>query len=117
MKVNFNVPAGSGLSVSGYIDGTISLYIKAAHNEELNLEMNEDTAIKVGAALLRMCGVEVDRPKGQWLITDAYPHKVYCSNCFKTYAQADWEVWKDGSLPRDFCPSCSADMRTGGNEE
>ena len=47
----------------------------------------------------------------EWKITKAYPHKVYCGKCFKTYAQENWEVWKDGSLPRNFCPNCGADMR------
>lgn len=55
-----------------------------------------------------------ERPLGNWLITDAWPHNVYCSNCYETYAQADWEIWEDGSLPRAFCPTCGADMRTQG---
>lgn len=54
---------------------------------------------------------EIERPHGEWLITDSYPHRVYCNKCFKTYAQEKWEVWKDGSLPRKFCPNCGADMR------
>ena len=45
-----------------------------------------------------------------WCVTDAYPHNVYCSACFKTFAQGHWEIWKDGSLPRDYCPSCGAKM-------
>lgn len=56
MKVEFNVPAGSGLSVSQYQDGTVELYIKASFQEELSLEMNEETAVKVGYALLKMTG-------------------------------------------------------------
>lgn len=52
------------------------------------------------------------RPQGNWLITDAWPHNVYCSNCYETYAQADWEIWKDGSLPRAFCPTCGAQMKS-----
>lgn len=52
----------------------------------------------------------------EWEITDAYPHNVYCSNCHKKFAQTHWEVWKDGSLPRNFCPNCGADMRGGKNE-
>ncbi len=47
---------------------------------------------------------------GHWLITDAYPHNVYCSECYKSFAQTHWSVWKDGSLPRQFCPNCGARM-------
>lgn len=57
-----------------------------------------------------------ERPHGEWKITDGYPHKVYCDKCFKTYAQENWEVWKDGSLSRNFCPNCGADMRKGEEE-
>ena len=60
--------------------------------------------------------VKNERPQGEWKITDSYPHKVYCDKCFKTYAQANWDVWKDGTLARDFCPNCGADMRKGGAE-
>lgn len=58
----------------------------------------------------------LERPQGEWKITEAYPHKVYCGECYKTYAQENWEVWKDGSLPRNFCPNCGADMRNGEEE-
>ena len=53
----------------------------------------------------------VERKKGKWQITDAYPHNVYCSECHKKFAQTHWAVWGDGSLPRNFCPNCGADMR------
>ena len=59
MIVKFNVPAGlglSGLSVTQYQDGTVDLCIKAAFQEELFLTMDEETAIKVGYALLKMTG-------------------------------------------------------------
>ncbi len=55
--------------------------------------------------------VEPMRKKGEWQITEAYPHNIYCSVCHKKFAQEHWEVWKDGSLPRNFCPNCGADMR------
>ena len=54
-----------------------------------------------------------ERPQGEWKITDSYPHKVYCDKCFKTYAQANWDVWKDGTLARDFCPNCGARLKGG----
>lgn len=47
---------------------------------------------------------------GHWCVTQAYPHTVYCSECFERFAQAHWAVWEDGSLPRDYCPSCGAKM-------
>ena len=52
---------------------------------------------------------------GRWKRTDAYPHRIYCSVCYSTYAQEQWRVWVDGSLPRLFCPNCGAKM--DGDEE
>ena len=51
-----------------------------------------------------------ERKVGKWHITDAYPHNVYCPVCHKKFAQTHWAVWEDGSLPRNFCPNCGADM-------
>ena len=47
---------------------------------------------------------------GRWKRTDAYPHRIYCSVCYSTFAQEHWRVWVDGSLPRAFCPNCGAKM-------
>lgn len=55
--------------------------------------------------------IEPERNRGKWHITDAYPHNVYCSECNTRFAQTHWAVWEDGSLPRNFCPNCGADMR------
>ena len=55
--------------------------------------------------------IEPERKKGKWQITDAYPHNVYCSECHTRFAQTHWAVWEDGSLPRNFCPNCGAEMR------
>ena len=49
-----------------------------------------------------------ERKKGEWQITDAYPHNVYCSECHTRFAQTHWSVWEDGSLPRNFCPNCGS---------
>lgn len=54
---------------------------------------------------------------GKWLITDAYPHRVYCSECSKTFALTRWEVWEDGSLPRNHCPNCGAKMDKDSTDE
>lgn len=47
---------------------------------------------------------------GEWQITEAYPHNVYCSECHTKFAQTHWQVWEDGSLPRNYCPYCGAKM-------
>lgn len=46
--------------------------------------------------------------EASWQITKAYPHNVYCSYCHKRFAQTHWEVWENGTLPRNFCPNCGA---------
>ena len=58
-----------------------------------------------------MPSAQPERKKGKWHITDAYPYNVYCSECHTRFAQTRWVVWEDGSLPRNFCPNCGADMR------
>ena len=47
--------------------------------------------------------------RGRWLTTDAYPHHLYCSVCYKTYAKnAKWVNELD--LPTNYCPNCGALM-------
>ena len=46
---------------------------------------------------------------GRWMTTDAYPHHLYCSVCYKTYAKnAKWVNELD--LPTNYCPNCGAQM-------
>ena len=53
---------------------------------------------------------------GRWLTTDAYPHHLYCSVCYKTYTKnAKWVNELD--LPTNYCPNCGALMREVGNGE
>ena len=53
---------------------------------------------------------------GRWMTTDAYPHHLYCSVCYKTYAKnAKWVNELD--LPTNYCPNCGALMREVGSGE
>ena len=84
--------------------------------------MTESRGIKLG---IQICLDELNKiskdvvevKHGKWKETDAFPHNVYCSNCYKTYCQSHWSVWENGTLPRDFCPNCGADMRERREEE
>ena len=48
--------------------------------------------------------------RGKWNRTDAYPHRLYCSVCFKTYLKND-ELLERWDFPLNFCPNCGANMR------
>jgi len=48
--------------------------------------------------------------RGEWHETDASPHWLCCSLCFKKYVPD--KGWIDKyDMPRNFCPNCGADMR------
>ena len=64
------------------------------------------------AAIKALPSPQPERKRGKWHITDAYPHNVYCSECYTRFAQTHWAVWEDGSLPRNFCPHCGAKMES-----
>ena len=52
---------------------------------------------------------------GRWMTTDAYPHHLYCSVCYKTYAKnAKWVNELD--LPTNYCPNCGALMKEDEHE-
>lgn len=75
------------------------------------LDYNDGVQIAINK-LLEMPVADVAEVKyGEWQITDAYPHIVYCSECHTSFAQTHWAVWEDGSLPRNFCPHCGANMK------
>ena len=67
--------------------------------------------IALADALSKVPSVEAEPVRhGHWQITEAYPHNVYCSECYTKFAQTHWTVWEDGSLPRHYCPRCGARM-------
>ena len=111
------------INASNYIDREEAIHatwnainVKDACEELRNLPYVAINISKEDVPEIRYENIIVDkqepmRIKGHWNITDAYPHNVHCSVCYKKFAQTHWEVWKDGSLPRNFCPNCGADMR------
>ena len=46
---------------------------------------------------------------GRWMTTDAYPHHLYCSVCYKTYAK-NAKLVNELDLPTNYCPNCGALM-------
>ena len=50
---------------------------------------------------------------GRWLHTDAYPHLVYCSCCYRTII-TNAELMYRYEIPTNFCPNCGAKMSDGG---
>ena len=50
---------------------------------------------------------------GRWLHTDAYPHRVYCSCCYRTII-TNAELMYRYEIPTNFCPNCGANMIQGG---
>lgn len=60
---------------------------------------------------------------GEWLKTDAYPHRIFCSLCYKTYVTNE-EVIQGRSFNRpaycteaEYCPHCGAKMDLKEGEE
>lgn len=47
--------------------------------------------------------------RGGWLVTDAYPHRVYCSLCYKTSVYNEETLFEKNEYPH-FCMWCGARM-------
>ena len=50
---------------------------------------------------------------GAWLVTDAYPHRLYCSVCHQT-ALPNAEYLEHWGITFEACPHCRAVMDRGG---
>ena len=78
------------------------------HRKYQNWSASKKTIEKV---INNLPSAQPEITKGKWLVTEAWPHRVYCSCCYKTFVLEHWEIWKDGSLSRNFCPNCGAEMK------
>ena len=47
--------------------------------------------------------------RGEWCVTDAYPHRVYCSLCYKTNVPNEESLFERNEYPK-FCMWCGAQM-------
>ena len=79
------------------------------NNPDKNRAFGHD-AIEIMAEVHYMPAADVVEVRhGRWLTTDAYPHHLYCSVCYKTYAKnAKWVNELD--LPTNYCPNCGTRM-------
>lgn len=50
-----------------------------------------------------------ERKKGKWRCTDAFPHWLYCDQCYKRIVpNKEWvELY---NIPTNYCPNCGAKM-------
>lgn len=60
---------------------------------------------------------ETTEKKGKWLKTDAYPHNVYCSECYRVYVTNEKIIEGRGGdytycTEAEFCPHCGVKMET-----
>ena len=79
------------------------------NNPDKNKAFGHD-AIEIMAEIHYIPAADVAEVRhGRWMTTDAYPHHLYCSVCYKTYAKnAKWVNELD--LPTNYCPNCGARM-------
>ena len=86
-----------------YIDADAIHYVEIEKGVEIALASDIDKIPTVSPDEVR--GV------GKWEKTDAFPHRVYCSNCFKTIVpNEEYAFWCEGIMPRNYCPNCGAKM-------
>ena len=103
--------------VKDYISRRQAIYVCLELIHERRKCLSDAGQKEISGIDVAMCAIQdlpsaqPERKRGRWNITDAYPHNVYCSECYTRFAQTHWAVWEDGSLPRNFCPNCGADMR------
>ena len=56
-----------------------------------------------------------DEELARWLVTDAYPHRVYCSVCYKTNVPNEEWLYEKNDYPK-YCMWCGAKMESEGNQ-
>lgn len=75
--------------------------LRDVHYSQMDVECNIDMMPTIEAEPIK---------HGRWLRTDAYPHRIYCSECYATFIRND-EFLHLEDIPHNYCPNCGADMR------
>jgi hypothetical protein len=73
--------------------------------------MTYTLAVDIAKGLIEVAS-EIDAVpvvRGEWIVTDAYPHRVYCSLCYKTNVPNEESLFERNEYPK-FCMWCGARM-------
>ena len=74
------------------------------------------TGTRKSATIVQLIEAYEDKQKhGRWRRTEAYPHKIYCSECYATFIRND-EFLHLEDIPHNYCPCCGVRMDGGENE-
>ena len=85
----------------------------ADHNEEIKIRAEQAIATFCEASLTakKMPTIDAEPVKhGKLLRTEAYPHKLYCGECFNTLIPNDEAVEQNWMLKPRYCMYCGAKL-------
>lgn len=89
----------------------VCLYIEISDNKE------EDYYTEFGCEYFENKADFAEVKHGKWLKTDAYPHHVYCSLCYRDYVTNEEVIqgrreWQPPAYctEAEYCPHCGAKM-------
>lgn len=67
-------------------------------------------AEEIIGVLVHMPSVDAEPVRhGEWKMTDAYPHRLYCLRCYRSIVP-NVKLIDKYSIPTDYCPNCGAKM-------
>jgi len=87
---------------------TNETYMWAVGCKDCNIGWYEETKAEAIAAWNRRVDV-APVVRGEWVVTDAYPHRVYCSLCYKTNVPNEEWLFEKNDYPK-YCMWCGAKM-------
>ena len=82
----------------------IKWFFRPYSNEESYSNLDVEKALKTIPAVDATPVVHA-----RWQTTEAYPHRLYCLNCYHTFVP-NYEWVERCNIPTNFCPNCGAKM-------